>query len=337
MTSFNLPLAVSCGDPSGIGSDIILKTWQHSKSAEVPAFYVLGDPDQLAERATAMGIDIPIRATRPQDAIEGFKSALPVAPLENRFVEAAGTDDTRNAAGTIESIERAVDDVFAGQAAGIVTAPIAKKPLYDAGFPHPGHTEFLAELAERHTGKSATPVMMLAGPKLRAIPVTIHIPLTDVPKALTSELIVETAMVAHNDMKRRVGIQQPRLALSGLNPHAGEEGSMGREEIDIIVPAIEQLKKAGVEVLGPLPADTMFHDAARATYDVAICMYHDQALIPAKALGFDDAVNVTLGLPFIRTSPDHGTAFGIAGTGKAKPDSFIAALRMAHEMAQYGR
>jgi 4-hydroxythreonine-4-phosphate dehydrogenase len=214
-----------------------------------------------------------------------------------------------------------------------VTCNIAKKPLYDGGFSFPGHTEYLAHLATLYTGKTTMPVMMLAGPDLRTVPVTIHIPLSQVPQALTTELIVATARITAADLRNRFGLGKPRLAISGLNPHAGEGGAMGNEDQDVIAPAIATLRAEGIDAFGPLPADTMFHPRARAGYDAALCMYHDQALIPAKALAFDEAVNVTLGLPFIRTSPDHGTAFDIAGKGIARPDSLIAALKLAHQLA----
>ena len=230
----------------------------------------------------------------------------------------------------------AVALTMAGRTAAVVTNPIAKAVLYDAGFGFPGHTEFLADLAAKATGEEALlPVMLLAGPKLRAVPVTIHIPLKDVPEALTEDLIVETAVITERDLRQRFGITRPRLAIAGLNPHAGEGGALGLEDDAVVRPAVERLKATGIAAVGPLPADTMFHEAARATYDVALCMYHDQALIPAKALGFDDSVNATLGLPFIRTSPDHGTAFAIAGKGIAKPDSLLAALRLAQELAMH--
>ena len=335
-TPARLPLAVSCGDPNGIGPDVILLAWQARFNLDLPAFYVVGDPKQLADRAALLALDIPYRLVRPEDAFDVFQSALPVCGLSDSFVSNPGQPLAANATGVIESIQTAVKDAIENRAAGVVTAPISKKPLYDAGFQHPGHTEFLAHLAEQHTGQATRPVMMLAGPQLRTIPVTIHIPIEDVPNALTMEAIVETAKVAHQSLKGRFGIDVPRLAISGLNPHAGEEGSMGRQDIDVIKPAIEALQQQGIDAHGPMPADTMFHEAARRAYDVAICMYHDQALIPAKMLGFDDAVNVTLGLPFVRTSPDHGTAFDIAGTGKASPDSFVAALKLAHQLAQNG-
>lgn len=336
-TGSPLPLAVSIGDPGGIGPDVILAAWRMRQEAGLPPFYVLADPFQLAARAHKLGIEAPIIDCAPGDALAHFGAALPVVALRNRFSAASGAPDTANAPGIIEAIERAVDDAMSSRAAGVVTAPISKKPLYDAGFRHPGHTEYLASLAKQHTGRDVLPVMMLVGPKLRAVPVTIHIPLKRVFDDLTTGLIVETCRIVHHDLAARFGIASPRLAVAGLNPHAGEGGALGSEDDEIVRPAIEQLIASGIDARGPLPADTMFHDRARETYDAAICMYHDQALIPAKTLGFDDSVNATLGLPFIRTSPDHGTAFDLAGTGKALPDSFVAALRMAAEMAENSR
>jgi len=233
----------------------------------------------------------------------------------------------------LASIRQAVDDVRAGRASAVVTNPIAKSVLYRAGFRHPGHTEFLAELAASN-GKIPQPVMMLWSPVLAVVPVTIHLSLREAVAKLSTELIVTTARIVTAAVKARFGVANPRLAVAGLNPHAGEDGSLGTEDRTIVAPAIDILRRDGIHVAGPLPADTMFHDAARRTYDCAICMYHDQALIPVKTLAFDDAVNVTLGLPFIRTSPDHGTAFDIAGTGRANPASLIAALRLAARMAE---
>jgi 4-hydroxythreonine-4-phosphate dehydrogenase len=230
------------------------------------------------------------------------------------------------------SIRQAVADVVGGRASAVVTNPIAKSVLYRAGFRHPGHTEFLAELAATK-GRTPQPVMMLWSPALVVVPVTIHLALRDAIARLSSELIVSTVRIVVADLKTRFGLANPRLAVSGLNPHAGEEGSLGTEEQTIVAPAIEILRREGIEIRGPLPADTMFHDAARKTYDCAVCMYHDQALIPVKTLAFEEAVNVTLGLPFIRTSPDHGTAFDIAGSGRANPSSLIAALQLAARMA----
>ncbi len=330
-----LPLALTIGDPSGIGPEIALFAFQRRESDKVPPFLLIADPDQLKRRAKLLGIELVIEVSSPKSAMHDFaRGVLPVLPLRNFQADQPGIPTTANAAGTVESIERAVDLVLEGELSAVVTCPIAKKPLYDAGFKFPGHTEFLGYLAAKTSGKTLLPVMMLAGPKLRTVPVTIHIPLNEVPKRLSKRIIVETAKITHHDLMTRFNIRKPRLAIAGLNPHAGEDGAMGMEEDLIIRPAIKELHALGIHATGPLPADTMFHKSARAKYDVALCMYHDQALIPAKALGFDDAVNVTLGLPFIRTSPDHGTAFDIAGTGKADPSSLIAALKMAAQLAE---
>lgn len=327
------PLALSVGDPSGIGPEIAIAAWQARHDLNVPPFYLLADPDLIVSRARSMGLSVNMALVEPASAAAQFEAALPVCPLTAKMVDQSGAPDQSNAAGTIEAIERAVADVFAGLADAVVTCPIAKKPLYDAGFAFPGHTEFLGHLAQQKTGMKALPVMMLAGPELRTVPVTIHIALADASRQLTRDLIVETAEITARDLVERFGIAHPRLAIAGLNPHAGENGSMGMEDETIVRPAVEALQRLGIDARGPLPADTMFHARARASYDVAICMYHDQALIPAKTLAFDEAVNVTLGLPFIRTSPDHGTAFDIAGKGIARPDSLIAALKLARAMA----
>ncbi len=332
----DVPLALSVGDPSGVGPEIAVAAWHLREKMSVPAFYLLADPALVAARARLVGRDLPIEETTPEDAADAFLRALPVVPLAARFLDAPGRPSPTNAAGVIAAIDRAVDDCFSGRAAAVVTCPIAKKPLYDAGFGFPGHTEYLAHLAAQHTGVEAMPVMMLAGPDLRTVPVTIHIPLADVPKTLTTGLIAATARITAHDLETRFGIAKPRLAIAGLNPHAGEGGTMGLEDRDMVRPAVDMLRAEGIDAFGPLPADTMFHSRARAGYDAALCMYHDQALIPAKALAFDEAVNVTLGLPFIRTSPDHGTAFDIAGKGVARPDSLIAALKLARKMAGTG-
>ena len=328
-----LPLALSIGDPSGIGPEIALAAWARRGADTVPAFYLRGDPALGAARAAGLGLAGALAETTPEEATAAFVTALPVVPLQNRLVDSPGRLRAENAAATVEAIERGVADIRSGRAAAIVTLPIAKKPLYEAGFAHPGHTEFLAELATRHWGGTHRAVMMIAGPDLRTVPVTIHVALAQVPALLTRDLIVETAAIVARDLASRFGLEKPRLAVAGLNPHAGEGGAMGSEDEAVVRPAVERLRAMGIAASGPLPADTMFHARARTGYDAAICMYHDQALIPAKTLAFDEAVNVTLGLPFIRTSPDHGTAFDIAGKGTAKPDSLIAALRMACAMA----
>ncbi|WP_242221897.1 4-hydroxythreonine-4-phosphate dehydrogenase PdxA [Shinella zoogloeoides] len=339
MTTTNTPpLALTMGDPAGIGPDITLALWSARETLSLPPFLFIGDAQVLRDRATALGLQAAVAMAEPETANAMFSNAIPVLASDCSIPVAAGAPDSRNAAAVTGAIEKAVALTMAGRTAAVVTNPIAKAVLYDAGFNFPGHTEFLADLAIKATGQaSLLPVMLLAGPKLRAVPVTIHIPLKDVPAALTEDLIVETATITERDLRQRFGISRPRLALAGLNPHAGEGGALGLEDDAIVRPAALRLKAAGIDAVGPLPADTMFHDAARATYDVALCMYHDQALIPAKALGFDDSVNTTLGLPFIRTSPDHGTAFALAGKGVAKPDSLLAALRLAHELAAHER
>ena len=316
------PLAVSIGEPAGIGTDVLLLALRQASDgliAALPPMVVFADPNAVALRADILGIS----AGLP-----------PVEPLAGKFTATPGNPDEQDAAGVVESIERAVGAVELGTARAVVTLPINKKSLYDIGFAYPGHTEYLGALAERWPGgkERCIPVMMLAGPDLRTVPVTIHIPLRDVATALTTDLIVQTGRIVARDLRERFGIAAPRLALSGMNPHAGEDGALGSEDAAIIAPAVASLCAEGIQAVGPLPADTMFHARARAQYDVALCMYHDQALIPAKALAFDESVNVTLGLPFVRTSPDHGTAFDIAGTGMANPSSFIAALRMADAM-----
>lgn len=329
-----LPIAITIGDPVGVGPDVILKSWLLRD--QLKPFYVLGDVTLLKARAHLMELEVPISSASPDTAKQVFNEALPVVPLKNPLSSEPGVANSADGAGVIEAIETAVDHIKTGKARAMVTAPINKKSLYVVGFSYPGHTEFLASLAENWDGRnigSIQPVMMLAGPRLRAVPVTVHIPLAEVPSSLTTEKIIEIATIAATDLKQKFGISSPRLAISGLNPHAGEEGAMGSEDKTIIQPAVNALNAIGISAVGPLPADTMFHERARATYDVAICMYHDQALIPAKALDFDHTVNVTLGLPFVRTSPDHGTAFDIAGSGKANPSSMIAAIQMADEMS----
>lgn len=334
MTNGVLPLALSQGDPAGIGPDIALQAWLKREAYDLPPFLYIGDPAVLSVRARLLELDVPIAETDADRASQVFSQALPVLPIATGVDVLAGKPHIANARGTIGAIETAVSLSLSGTARAVVTNPIAKSVLYEAGFGFPGHTEFLADLAQRATGAAVMPVMMLAGPKLRAVPVTIHIPLKEVPGALTETLIVDTCRIVARDLQDRFGLSSPRLAVAGLNPHAGENGAIGHEDDEIIQPAIRKLREDGIDAFGPLPADTMFHDDARTRYDVAICMYHDQALIPAKALGFDDSVNVTLGLPFIRTSPDHGTAFGLAGSGFAKETSLVAALQMADRMAR---
>jgi 4-hydroxythreonine-4-phosphate dehydrogenase len=326
------PLALTLGEPAGIGPDIAIAAWLRRAEFGLPPFYLLGDRDCIADRAKTAGLRIKLADVRAEQAFDTFADALPVVATGDVATARPGHPDRTSAPAAIGSIRQAVSDVVAGRAGAVVTNPIAKSVLYRAGFEHPGHTEFLAEIAAAG-GKRPQPVMMLWCPALAVVPVTIHQSLRDAISQLTSELIVTTARIVVADLKARFGLKRPRLMVSGLNPHAGEDGSLGTEERTIIAPAIEILRSADIEVRGPLPADTMFHEAARKTYDCALCMYHDQALIPIKTLAFDDAVNVTLGLPFIRTSPDHGTAFDIAGSGLANPSSLIAALRLAARMA----
>jgi 4-hydroxythreonine-4-phosphate dehydrogenase len=321
------PLAMTMGEPAGIGPELALRAWLRRAEIGAP-FFALADPDALAALARRLGLEVPIAPVEPAQAADLFERALPVVPLRARADAVPGRPDAAFAAATIESIERAVGCVRAGAARAVVTNPIAKHVLYAAGFAFPGHTEFLGELAKAWGG-AAQPVMMLWSRALSVVPVTIHIPLAAVPAALTRALIVSTARIVAADLASRFGVARPRLAFAGLNPHAGEGGALGREEIETIIPAIAQLRAEGLEVSGPHPADTMFHAAARARYDVALAMYHDQGLIPIKTLAFDTGVNVTLGLPFLRTSPDHGTAFDIAGRGLAEPSSLIEAARLA--------
>jgi 4-hydroxythreonine-4-phosphate dehydrogenase len=326
-------LAVTFGEPAGIGCDITLMAWQQRRERNLPPFYLIAEAGYLAERARLLRRDIPIIEAEPQTAAGIFERALPVVPLGMAVRAQPGRPDATSGPAAIAAIRRAVDDVLSGRCTAIVTNPVAKSVLYGSGFTDPGHTEFLAKLATEATGRPVQPAMMLWSRGLAVIPVTIHIPLKDVPARLTTALIVETGRIAARDLTAKFGIARPRLALSGLNPHAGESGSLGEEERTIIAPAIAQLAADGIDVRGPLPADTMFHEAARANYDVALCMYHDQALIPIKMLAFESAVNVTLGLPFVRTSPDHGTAFDIAGSGSADPRSLCAALTLAARLA----
>jgi len=324
-----LPLALTMGEPAGIGGEIALLAWLR-RGEGVPVFYLIDDPERLTGLAARLGWAVPIQAIDgPARAPAIFPEALPVLPVGGTVKAAPGRPETADAPLVIGAIDRAVADVQGGQAAAVVTNPINKEALYRTGFPHPGHTEYLGELA----GGGVTPIMMLASPELRVVPVTIHLALRQAIAALTSATIITAGRVTHTALQRDFGIAEPVLAIAGLNPHAGEGGSLGHEDIGIVTPAIAELRAAGIDARGPLAADTMFHAAARQSYDAALCMYHDQALIPIKTLDFDGAVNVTLGLPFIRTSPDHGTAFDIAGQGIARPDSLIAALRLAAEMA----
>jgi len=328
------PLVLTLGEPAGIGPDLALAVWRRRAELAVPAFYMAADPDYLRRRAARLGLDVPIAAVTPPAAAATFASALPVVAIDETPTAEPGRPDRSSAPAAVASIRRATADVMAGAAAAVVTNPVAKNVLYNWGFAEPGHTEFLARLVQETTGRTLHPVMMLWSPELAVVPVTIHLPLREIFKQLTTDLIVETGRIVAHDLKTRFALPRPRLAIAGLNPHAGEEGTLGDEDSLIVAPAVAQLAAEGISVRGPLPADSMFHKAARATYDAALCMYHDQALIPIKTLAFDHAVNVTLGLPFVRTSPDHGTAFDIAGTGRADPTSLVAALRLAARLAK---
>ena len=327
------PLALTIGEPAGIGPDLALAIWHRRAELDIPRFYVVGDPDFMRRRAALLDLNVPIAPVTPVTAAATFPTALPVLDLQIPISAEPGHPDASSAPAAIASIRRAVADVFAGAAAAVVTNPVAKNVLYDSGFPEPGHTEFLATLVNEATGKTLRPVMMLWSPELAVVPVTIHLPLREIFAHLSTALVVETGRIVAHDLAGRFGILRPRLAIAGLNPHAGENGAFGEEDSAIVAPAVARLKAEGIDARGPLPADSLFHMAARATYDAALCMYHDQALIPIKTLAFDHAVNVTLGLPFVRTSPDHGTAFDIAGTGRADATSLIAALRLAARLA----
>jgi 4-hydroxythreonine-4-phosphate dehydrogenase len=328
-----LPLALTLGEPAGIGPDLALAVWQRRAELALPHFYVASDPEFLRRRAARLGLDVPISVVAPASAGGAFSSALPVVPIDVAVGAAPGHPDGSSAPAAIASIRRAVSDVLAGAALAVVTNPVAKNVLYNSGFAEPGHTEFLATLVQEKTGRQLRPVMLLWSPELAVVPVTIHLPLKEIFRYLSIELVVETGRIVAHDLATRFGISRPRLAVAGLNPHAGENGALGEEDGAIVAPAVARLVADGIDARGPLPADSLFHKQARATYDVALCMYHDQALIPIKTLAFDHAVNVTLGLPFVRTSPDHGTAFDIAGTGKADPTSLISALRLAARLA----
>jgi 4-hydroxythreonine-4-phosphate dehydrogenase len=328
------PLALTFGEPAGIGPDITIAAWQRRIELELYPFYLLADPQYVALRAKQLGTSIPIALVEPSGAAQAFTASLPVVDLGVKATAAAGQPDRTSAPAAIAAIRRAVSDVIQGHAAAIVTNPVAKNVLYRSGFPEPGHTEFLSALSAEMTGAVARPVMMLWSPELTVVPVTIHLPLAEVPQALSVDLIIETGRIVARDLVNRFAILKPRIAVAGLNPHAGENGALGVEDHTIVRPAIELLRSEGIDARGPIPADTLFHEAARATYDVAVCMYHDQALIPIKTLAFDHAVNVTLGLPFVRTSPDHGTAFDIAGTGRADPSSLVAAIGLAARLVR---
>jgi 4-hydroxythreonine-4-phosphate dehydrogenase len=331
------PIAATLGDPAGIGPDIALQAWRARKAHALHPFAVYGDAGALRDRARTLGLDVPvIDIERLEQAAPLFDQGLPVV---RPFAAAASGRD--GDARIVAAIEAAAAAAMGGAALALVTNPIAKRSLAAVSLPFPGHTAFLGQLAERHLGRQGRrrggharirPVMMLAAPGLRVVPATVHIPLAAVPGALSRGLIVDTARIVARALIEDLGVASPRIAVAGLNPHAGEDGLIGTEELKIIAPAIAELSAEGLAVTGPHSADSMFHEEARRGYDAAIAMYHDQALIPLKTLAFDTGVNVTLGLPFVRTSPDHGTAYALAGSGKARPASFIAALKLAAEM-----
>ncbi|MFC3713307.1 4-hydroxythreonine-4-phosphate dehydrogenase PdxA [Sphingoaurantiacus capsulatus] len=322
-----MPLAVALGDPSGIGPEIVAKAWDARNEIALPPFFAVGNQTSL-ERV--WGGPIRLIGT-PSEAIETFRDALPLIQVDDPGAIVPGEPNLPGARCALDSLEIAVGLTRSGASSALVTGPVSKSQLYAIGFSHPGQTEFIAErcgIAYENTA------MMLAGPTLRTVPVTLHMPLIEAATKLTTDLIISRARTVWRGLQRDFGIEAPRLAVAGFNPHAGEGGALGMEEIEIIAPAIEALRAEGIDAVGPLPADSMFHERARADYDAAICMYHDQALIPLKAIHFDEGVNMTLGLPIVRTAPDHGTAFGIAGAGIARPDAMIAAIRMAAECAE---
>ena len=319
------PLALTMGDPAGIGGELTLRAWLELRG-NGPSFVALDDPNRLRALAHAMGLDVTLREVNgPEDAAHIFPNALPVLPVRLAEPAVPGRPSAANAPAVIASIEQSTRLAQSGAVGGVVTNPINKAALYQAGFSHPGHTEFLAEI----TGATNRPVMMLACPALRVVPVTVHASLRNAIASLNTDSIVEVTRITHHALIRQFGIAAPRLAVAGLNPHAGESGALGDEESTIIAPALARLRADGIDVSGPWPPDTMFTAEARARYDAAICMYHDQALIPLKTIDMHHGVNVTLGLPIVRTSPDHGTAYDIAGKGIAAPTSLIAAIQLA--------
>lgn len=334
------PLALTCGDPAGIGLDITIGAWLARHEEGIPPFVLIGDSNSLGARIGALGRAIAYkRVDDPADVPAVFADAIPVfnvtEPLQAPVV--AGQPDQANAAHVIGSIREAVELATSGAARAVVTNPVAKHVLYGVEFDYPGQTEFLAALAgplSANPGAPAPrPLMLLWSEALAVVPLSTHIPITEVPARVTKTALRETLLILDAAMRRDFGIAEPRIAVAGLNPHAGEEGTIGREDIDIIAPTLAALQSDGLKVTGPHSADTLFHDRAREAYDVAVTMYHDQALIPIKTLAFDTGVNTTLGLPFVRTSPDHGTAFALAGTGRASPSSLIAALKLADRIA----
>ncbi|MBR71344.1 MAG: 4-hydroxythreonine-4-phosphate dehydrogenase PdxA [Rhodospirillaceae bacterium] len=325
------PIAVTMGEPAGIGGELSLKTWLSRENT--PTFFVIDDCKRLYDLAKSLSLEVPVKEIdNPEEAPNHFQNALPVIHQDLRSAVAPGQPKHDNTTSIITSITRAVSFAYNGSAAAIVTNPVSKSVLYEAKFKYPGQTEFLASLVKGE--KQPVPVMMLSCEYLRVVPITIHIPLSEVPGTLTSDCIIKKCEITESGLRKDFGIKSPKLIVAGLNPHAGENQELGIEEEIIIRPAIEVLKNSGIQVTGPYPADTLFHKDIRDKYDVAICMYHDQALIPLKTLDFMGGINITLGLPFIRTSPDHGTAFDIAGKGIANPSSLIASIKEAAYMAR---
>ena len=323
-------LALTMGEPSGIGGDLTLAVWSKRRELKLPPFFVIDDPRRLKALSLHLGLKVEISEIgSPAEGEACFGDALPVLPCLLASPSEPGKLNQENGPAVRRSIETAVELIQQGLASAVVTNPIHKKVLNDAGFPFPGHTEFLADLA----GIRTPPVMMLACEALKVVPVTVHVSLADATRSLTTEMIIAKAEITARALSHHFGIGAPRLAVAGLNPHAGEGGHMGLEDEAIVRPAVEDLRRRGINAVGPLPSDTLFHERARRTYDAAICMYHDQALIPIKTIDFDNGVNITLGLPFIRTSPDHGTALDLAGTGEAETGSLVAAMKMAAQMA----
>ena len=323
------PLAITMGEPAGIGPDLILGLYRDRASLGLPPFVVYGHLGFLEARAARLGIDVTLSGSPSAD----FASTLPVAHVEGLVPDKPGDSSPLSGKVVIEAITRAVADTMTGTCRGVVTAPIHKAALYTAGFKHPGHTEFLAALCT-NGGVPPMPVMMLAHEEFRVVPATIHVPLSDVPGLITVDLLVATGRVVAHDLRTRFGIAEPRIGVAGLNPHAGEGGAIGMEDLEVVGPALTLLAHEGIAVEGPIPADTLFYPPHWRRYDAVIAMYHDQALIPIKTIAFEQAVNITLGLPIVRTSPDHGTAFDLAGTGKASPASFLAAIRLADTLTR---
>lgn len=325
------PLAISMGEPAGIGPDLILQLYAQRAEYDLPPFVVMGSMAFLAARARRLGLSINFAQTGVNEATGQFPVALPVCHIEGLVPDRPGETSPLSGKVVMESIARAVAETLSGACRGMVTGPIHKAALYTAGFRYPGHTEYIASLCA-NGGPAPMPVMMMAHEDLRVVPLTIHVPLRDVPGLVTAKLIRDTVKIVEHDLRTRFGVEEPRLAVTGLNPHAGESGSIGLEDRDIILPTIIDLQHDGTRVDGPISADTIFHLPNWKKYDAVIAMYHDQALIPIKTVAFDQGVNVTLGLPLVRTSPDHGTAFELVGTGKASVSSMLAAIRLADRL-----